>query len=1469
MKTHLGFSWCHPAWMTVSMLAWQQCQSPVAANPTGGTVASGTATFNTAGGQLTIKTSDHAYINWQSFNIGVGENTTFVQPAATSVVWNQINSGSPSQILGTLNANGFVVLQNQSGIYIGGQGSINTHGLLLTTAPPSGAMPALFSSDNWTFNALPPTAKIINYGQINLTGGGSAFLIANDIENHGTITAPGGKIGLYAGEQVLVSTRPDGRGLSAKVTLPQGSVDNQGRLIADAGSIAAQAKMVNQNGLVEADSVREVNGTIELLASDSLTLGSSSVLAAHGDVSGLSAGGSVKVKSNNVFSDQSGSTIDISGGAQGGNAGQLEISAGQLGPIKSHVSSRASVGYAGGSVLLDPADITLDGAYASSINDLISGGAATIDIAADNNIEVTTAWSLGQPPGPGVLNLKAGNNITLDDGSGIYIDDPTYKWTINLTAGLALPAGSLPTAGLRNNGIYLDGEAFLYTQSGDINLTAANEILINGGNGGQVATFGGGNITASALYGNVNTGNNPHGYLFGQANNSAPNYYSVDYFLGGISTAAGGNVTISAGGDVTSFLPVQTGNSQDNLNAIYDGGAGAFGPARGDVTITAGGNVYGHYVVANGTGRITAGGNAGAPLSVVTGDQTKGFALSLIKGSWSVATPHGNIYLQDVRNPNGIFGETPQLVAANYAGYHAFDYDPQAALSLDAAGSVEFTGYEAPHTAPNSGLFIPFILPPILEVSAGAGGFILDTSLVDNFPVPEPVILFPSLYQKLTIATHNGGNFGIPDAQNAYTSPAVTLEMSRSASTRWVDNNSFVSGDQAATLVPPLDTSLVNINIDGSMNAVNLYLDKAASLKVGGNMVNCGFVGVNLAASDTTSINVSGNIYESPLYSFVPLTTTIASANPLQPDAWDSVFTLALDPSMVARINSFNVYKEAGGLAGLANYLKLNNYLLFPNVGSTTTYGYNPGFVYDAATKQLGFNGPMASRFSTFFPKANPDTLISDLANGQFTVLKADSLGNPLIDANGHLETTTYTFSAAPQINRLYLDSLNSADTSGLGLQIGGPGHFTVHASSIDLGGTAGIGSAGFGRSGLTAGASGFNYSFLSSLLPNAAEGGADVTVRADNKLTMATSGIYSRDGGDVTVSAGLIYQPDGTYTVNSGGEIDLSQGSFIFPTDDCYGIYTSGHSAVNVTASGNINVGSARIATFNGGDVTVESLNGTVSAGSGANIALSVYGFNLDASGKPRFIEFGNLNDVPSLRTDPAPYGSGILAEYPIAKYQTPGGRGQPGDIYVTAHNGNISASVGGISQFALDQSIGGGSSASPSINLVAGQHGVKATDDQGNINLGSGGAVGVNINIDAPVVTGLVVSRESANITAAQSFVGTVLAGGSANFAGGGSVAGTVVGIGGISVAGGAAVTATLLSQNVSVGAGGVESTLGTSASATSASQSAAGAASSDTRQAVASTDNSADDDKKKKKKNQPLMQHTKRVTVLLSKN
>lgn len=1148
-----------------TLLVWQLGQSFVCANPTGGTVAQGAATFNTSGPQLTVTAANNTFINWQSFDIGAGETTTFVQPSSSSLVWNQINDPNPSQILGSLNANGYVVLQNSSGFYIGGQAAISAHGLILSTA--STPAPDFSSGGAWAFNSPPPAAKIINYGQINIAGGGSAFLIADDVENHGAISAPGGKIGLYAGEKVLVSTSPDGRGLSAEVTLPEGSVNNDGKLIADAGSIVMQAKTVNQGGLVQANSVQNVNGVIELVASDAINLNANSVISAQGDVAGASSGGSVTIKSDSTFSDQAGSVINISGGAQGGDGGQAEISAQQMGSIQSSINGRAATAFIGGKLTIDPYDLTLDSDYVSSLNSQISGGLSQISLQADDNIELNTPWTLADSGTAAALTLTAGNNVILDDGTSIV---GGKNWSVNLTSGAQLPAGSLPTTG--NDGIYLNGSSYIQTQNGGVSLFAPNEVIINSG---AIRTIGGGSINVTTLYGDVNTGTSTSGFNYiskapyfspftvtGFGNSAS---FSKNSNLGGISTAAGGNVTINAGGNVISYLPF--GTEKD------DAGTGAFGSQAGDVTINAGGSVYGHYVVVNGTGTINAGQDIG--------NSDNNVALSLVAGSWnlnagwnpstqSVQAGTGNIYLQEVRNPNGVFNVAG---AGSSPGYHFFDYDALAAVDLTAGNGVYLTGLNFPRASANGSVDnIPIIMPPTLDISAGSGGIILE----DN------ITLFPSSSGDLAINTTDGGDFSGKNPDGS----SNELLMSDSSQTQWYSSTSgtqpFSSADHSGTPAELNNNDPVLINISGSMKNIILQTDKATQIKVAGDMIGCSFYGQNLHASDVTSVDVTGQISNPGSFNYVTLNQGIQNLpqTDLPPDTlnnWQTVLTLAVNPALIAAL------QVPGGVVPSQYSAYVGQLLLFGN-------SLQSSFAYDPTTQRLTFIGSMSQ------------TILNALEQ-PLTVLRYGPDGYPLVDATGHFVTDQINWVAPASIQSLYTASQGtpSLGNSGGAYVVGGTGTFNVQAASISLGNSFGILSLGNGQ------LAGSDYSYLTPYLQT--QPGATINVTVSGDLEMPSSTIAALGGGDVNV-------------VSTGGSMDLgSQYLVDFEADIMrednlgLGIYTSGGGNVNVTAQGTINIDSSRIATFNGGDIFIESYAGDVNAGSGGNVAIPINVFSAKAA--------------------------------------------------------------------------------------------------------------------------------------------------------------------------------------------------------------------------------------------------------------
>ncbi len=385
------------------------------ANPQGPVVQSGSASFSTSGAHTQITASHNAVLHWQSFNLAAGQSATFVQPSASSVVWNRILGGNPSEIHGSITANGVVVLMNQAGFHFGPSSFVSAAGLVVSTAPatPIESGAGLF----WQFNGAPPGVSIVNYGHLQVGQGGSAFLIADHIANHGSITAPGGTIGLAAGREVLLSERPDGRGLSANVQLPSGSVDQTGRLVADAGAIALHARVVNQSGLLQANAIRERDGVIELYATD-VNLGTSGATTPpsdpppptlHVDVNSAFVGASrIEIQATRNITLAAGTTWDLPSSTGTDAAGHhLSLEAGNNITFANGSSLRAgeqwSVSLQAGRDLTSPDGILPGtGSIVLAGSATLQAGRGSIDLAAGNNITV----------GSGAIRTTAGGSIT-------------------------------------------------------------------------------------------------------------------------------------------------------------------------------------------------------------------------------------------------------------------------------------------------------------------------------------------------------------------------------------------------------------------------------------------------------------------------------------------------------------------------------------------------------------------------------------------------------------------------------------------------------------------------------------------------------------------------------------------------------------------------------------------------------------------------------------------------------------------------------------------------------------------------------------------------------------------------------------------------------------------------------------------------------------------------------------------------
>jgi filamentous hemagglutinin family protein len=1520
------------------------------ANPTGMRVVSGSAIAHSSGSQLTITTGNSAVLNWQSFNIAANETTTFNQPSVYSVVVNNIHDANASQIYGSLQANGMVVLMNPSGFYFGPDSFIKTGGLIVSTA---NCIPPQNSGGSWEFNGPPPLASILNFGQIRIGNGGSAYLIADDIGNYGTIDAPGGTVGLAAGQQVFLSERPDGRGLSMKVNLPDGSVDNDGRITADAGTIALQAHVVNQNGIIQADSVQNQNGVIELVASDQLNLGANSQILARGDDSSSgSSGGTVTLQSQNNFSDGVESQIITTGGSQGGNGGSVEVSAPNILSLNSSMDASARTGWLGGTFFLDPVNIVLGTSTAGgAINvNAAFAGFSTILLQASGNITLNqnVNWNLSASTGvsSGQLTLEAGGNITFGNGSQIF---DANNWSVNLDAGYsftldAVQSGTSTTAGniYLNGGNNGTGSGSIQTASGSINLNAGNGIQVgsgtvsssagditwqaggdiqfgdgsqitDGNNGlvtldagynfadnavksgtgniylngsssiqaamgndvnslaidlvagenitvgsGYVITTDGGSISAHALKGNIDTGSDAQGYHFISNVSSLSGAYNLSDGLGGISTMSGGDVTLIAGGNVTSVLPgkgvyYDDGNEvTPNNNDYYTAGSGAFGPQSGNATIVAGGNVTGNYLVANGTGSIFAGvkmdangnpikdssgnyvlgtsGSAGTDLS------NNGLALTLISGGWNV-TAAQNILLQEVRNPNGDFDGT-----GGSAYDHYFNYAPGDYVNLSAGNLVQLESSILPRLSGNNNN-VPVIYPPILNITAGIGGVILGAP-----GSPTSLTLFPSPQGSLTIDTT--GSL-VSDLNSVQGAPQLfNLIVSDAGHDQYTTTGNFGISDNAASPVHLDSPTPVSLDIGGNMNLVFLSAPEAAQINVVGDMDNCGFQGMNLSSAPGFQVQVLEADGSTRTFTVSPGVTGInVGADIINRSAFTSV-TLDFSQSGV----------QAPDMAYLSE--AVNNAIGSTSISAaalTTSLYYNP------ATQALTYQNIPGVTLLSVLKLLNSLTVqvykngVPQWADPPFDTIPATTtvsiLGNPTPPSG----TVTAASTLLAQYNALGALPVDTTSGSSIGYAIGGGGQFNITARTMDLGTSTGIQSEGvalytvhgsyplaglFGEGGV------FDHG-ADIAITTTGNHSAGENANGDliGDLDMFSSSIASYFGGDISINAGE----------------DVNAGSSVFSVNalGTRGIYSTSGGDVTVIANGDVNVNGSRIATYDGGNITVESLNGNVNAGTGVSTPVVVSGYYENPSTHTVY------SDSPQI-----PFSGIVALTFPPAGSSYPAPTAPLGNILVEAPNGDVNANVSGILQipenhlnypdaittvlagYELRDSMGNPATAGDM------SEGTPVFVSMGrNINAVGSGIIASNARLDATGdINGLIFARNNIDISAQQNINVTALGVGNVNVSSaGGTVSGIIIGVGSVSVSG-SSIDASLVSANVS-GATSGQSGLVQGTAANSTSQSASNDNSNNT------ADNSSDaDDLKKKGKQITLAQKVSRVTVVL---
>ena len=399
---------------TTGMMAIAVSAHADPALPSGGEVRSGVASIGAPGGGAMVITqsSPTAIIGWDRFSIGSGGAVTFANGNGATL--NRVTGADASLLDGHLSATGSVYLINPNGVVIGRSGVVNVGGgFVASTLDPGDA--AFASGGTMTFQG-PSRAAVVNLGRVSALGGDVA-LIAATVRNEGSISAPLGTAALAAGSAVLMRDAAlDGGRIAVLVGDASSSASNAGALTAATVELRAAGGSVyalagNMAGIVRATGVREQGGRIFLTA-DRVTVAPGAVL----DASGASGGGTIAA--------MAGDTLRFAGTAR---------AAGGTGAGGTVETSGASVDFAGATVdtsgvttglwLVDPVDLTVDAAAASTINRNL----ATTDVT----LQTTASGSSGPgiaTPGLGDITIAAplawssANRLTLDAYHAIRIN---------------------------------------------------------------------------------------------------------------------------------------------------------------------------------------------------------------------------------------------------------------------------------------------------------------------------------------------------------------------------------------------------------------------------------------------------------------------------------------------------------------------------------------------------------------------------------------------------------------------------------------------------------------------------------------------------------------------------------------------------------------------------------------------------------------------------------------------------------------------------------------------------------------------------------------------------------------------------------------------------------------------------------------------------------------------------------------
>ncbi|MDD2307967.1 MAG: filamentous hemagglutinin N-terminal domain-containing protein [Desulfuromonadaceae bacterium] len=458
------------------------------------------------------QTSGTAIINWSGYSIGANESVHYIQPGSSSIALNRVTGVDPSYLYGLLSGNGQVWVINPNGLLVGPGATVQTGSFLASTMNITNEN---FLSGKQLFTNTPGSqGSIINRGTISAANGGYVVLAAPSVTNSGKIVANMGTVHLASGDAVTLSLDNGSLinvAVNGDIAANSLGVTNSGVITAAGGKVVMTARVagdimkniVNNSGIIEAQSIGERNGEITLDGGDYGISANSGTLDASGRKSGES-GGTIKIVGDRVglFA---GSAIDASGAAGGGTvliggdfhgAGPEKNASMTYVDTDAAIKADALVSGDGGKVAVWSDDATRFYGEISAKGGVQGGDGGFAEVSGKRNLIYAGNVNLGAPKGVTGTLLLDPDDITIihadvigsDTANNIPLDAPFINWDSTATpsnisdftinAQLATPANV--TVQTSTGSISSDPGVVIDLNSKILTLDSAKDITLGG-----------------------------------------------------------------------------------------------------------------------------------------------------------------------------------------------------------------------------------------------------------------------------------------------------------------------------------------------------------------------------------------------------------------------------------------------------------------------------------------------------------------------------------------------------------------------------------------------------------------------------------------------------------------------------------------------------------------------------------------------------------------------------------------------------------------------------------------------------------------------------------------------------------------------------------------------------------------------------------------------------------------------------